>query len=183
VSGPGKGGKRGYAWPPVEPGQAGAAHIATTHGGWSPALRDPVAAAIHEARMADPATPKWLKDDPSYLPELLELARVEALAQMIFDWLSRSELREALADVHEETEVARQEGPTRRTVRRATRTVAAAEQYRRYAAQASKMREGLGLTPIGRHRLAQMAESPQLDIMQLAAERFREVDKDKEAGS
>jgi hypothetical protein len=138
--------------------------LATTHGAWSPRLRDPLAAAIHDARMADPATPPWLRDDASYLPELLELARVEAVVELMWGWMSQRDLQEAITDTEESAETHR-EG---RTARKSRRVVAVAEQYRRYATQASRMREGLGLTPRGRARLGKLGEVPRADLAMLA---------------
>jgi hypothetical protein len=145
VSGPGKGDKRGYSWPPVEPGQAGAAHPSTTHGAWSPVLRDPVAAAIYEQTMT--WVPEQLRDEPLIVAETREYAQVAAMAAMIYEHMTREGLAAALDDVTVteavETEL-HTEGRTARKARsQARRTVALAEQYRRYAAQASRMREGL----------------------------------------
>lgn len=145
MSEPGKGDKREYSWPAVEPGQTGAAHIATTHGAWSPALRDPIAAAIYEQTLA--WVPERLRDDPLIVAEAREYAQVAAMAAMIYEHMTREGLAAALDDVTvteaTETEL-HTDGRTARKARsQARRTVALAEQYRRYAAQASRMREGL----------------------------------------
>ena len=176
MSGPGKGGKRGYSWPSVEQGQVGNAHPATSHGGWSPALRGPVEAAIFERTLA--WVPEHLRDDALIVAQARDLSQTEATAQMIFDFMTREGLAAALDDVTSveatETEV-HQEGRTSREARsEARRRVALAEQYRRYATSASRLRMDLR-----RMCLERGAEAPQVDVMTLMAERIRELDERK----
>jgi hypothetical protein len=179
VSGPGKGDKRGYSWPPVEPGQAGAAHPSTTHGAWSPALRDPVAAAIYERTMA--WVPEALRDDPLIVAQARGCSQVEAMAQLIYEHMLSQGLAAAIDDVTvteaTETEL-HTEGRTARKARsQARRTVALAEQFRRYEGQASRERESLR-----RMVLERAAEAPKQDVMQLMAERIRELDQEDAGG-
>lgn len=145
MSGPGKGDKRGYSWPQVKAGDTGSAHPATTHGAWSPSLREPVADAIYQRTTA--GWPDALRDDPLLEAEAREYSQVAAMASMIWQHMIRQDVGAALDDVTvtEETETElHTEGRTARKARsQSRRTVALAEQYRRYAAQASRMRHDL----------------------------------------
>ena len=178
MSGPGKGDKRGYSWPSVDQGQVGNAHPATSHGGWSPVLRDPIAAAIFERTLA--WIPEHLRDDPLIVAQARDCAQVEATAQMIFDFMVREGLAAALDDVTSvestETEVHKDGRTARKASSEARRRVALAEQYRRYATSASRMRMDLR-----RMCLERGAEAPQVDVMTLMAQRIRELDE-REAG-
>jgi hypothetical protein len=149
--------------------------LAATHGAWSERRWRPLAEAIHTARMDNPATPEWLRDDPSYLPALLDLARWEAATELIFQWAADQDLEQALSDVSEETEVTSPAGPNRKLVRRSKRLVAVLEQYRRYTLVVDGKRAELGLTPLSRTRMGMPLTHGGPSLMQMV-EAIRLVD-------
>ena len=149
MSGPGKGEKRGYSWPPFEDGHT----KSTVHGARSPRRVAPVAAEIERELLADEATPDHLRR-PEFRSAVSAWARAEAICRVMWDWLAEQDVEDALTDVTRtaETEEASKGRTTRRSISR--RVVSVLEQLRRYEAHAAALRRELGLSPLAAGRLA-----------------------------
>jgi hypothetical protein len=174
----GKGPARGYSWPPVERGQVGAAHIATTHGAYSPALVDPLAAQIVADQLASPSCPPHLAEDPERWRYALDAwGRAEATVRLIRGWLDGQDVGEALSETTtaaETTETTKGKIVKRTVGKRRESALAALDRAERTAAA---RRNELGLTPMAAARLKLSQDKP----FDLAAEIMR-LDAEESAG-
>ena len=71
--------KRGYSWPPFEPGH----QVSLKHGAWSPRVVDPLAEEL-VATVA--ATVDWWR--PCDRPAIWAWARAEVRCQLLVEWLA-----------------------------------------------------------------------------------------------
>jgi hypothetical protein len=122
-------GKRGYSWPPFEPGN----EIATLHGAKSPRRVDPVAQALAE----------WVTSldgldhlrEPRFAPAVAAWARQEAVVLLLSDYCARLSIEQAT--------VPQRKGASSSSL----------EILRQHEATAATMRARLGLDPMSAAKL------------------------------
>src|ERR1700730_4500558 len=143
------GDRRGYSWPPFEPGH----ERSTVHGPRSPRRVEPLAAEIRAALLDSEQCPAHLHR-AEFAAALSAWARAEAVVSLLWAYLAEQDIEAALGDVTttDETEQRSKSRTTRRSTAR--RTVSALEQWRRHEAHAAALRRSLGLDPLGAGKLA-----------------------------
>jgi len=149
LSGPGKGDKRGYSWPPFEPGH----EASTVHGARSPRRVGPLADEIREQLLADGSTPDHLRR-AEFAAAVAAWARSEAVVRLLWEWLAEQDVEAALTDTTSSAEV-EEHGKAvtkRRSVSR--RVTSVLDQLHRAEVRAAGMRRALGLDPLSAGRLA-----------------------------
>lgn len=165
MSGPGKGGRRGYSWPPFEPGH----ELSTVTGAHSERRVGPLAEAIAAALLEADTTPAYVRD-PSYAAAVRAYSRSEAVVSLLWDYLAGQDIEAALTDVtrSEESEERSKGRTARRGVSR--RVASVLDQLHRAETRANTMRRELGLTPMARFRMGRDVTAAQFDLARAIAE-------------
>ena len=142
MSGPGKGDKRGYSWPPFTEG-----HTRSTLSGYrSERQIAPLAAQIEAEELAKPGCPPYLHE-ASFRHTLSAWAWAEAIVRLIRAWLAEQDVTAWLSEheEHEETEERTKDSTTRRgTLRRIQSQLDA---LHKAETRADTLRRRLGLDP------------------------------------
>lgn len=149
MSGPGKGDKRGYSWPPFEDGHT----RSTLHGARSERRVGPLADEIRDQLLAGEGTPEHLHR-PEFASAVAAWARSEAVVRLLWDWLAEQDVEAALTDTTRSAEV---EETTKNITRRRSmsrRVTSVLDQLHRAEVRAAGMRRALGLDPLSAGRLA-----------------------------
>ena len=172
------GDKRGYSWPPFEPG-----HEQSTVHGANGRRVGTLADEIREQLLTDETTPDHLRR-PEFAAAVAAWARSEAVVALLWGWLAEQDVEAALTDTTSTDEVEERGKATtkRRSVSR--RVTSVLDQLHRAEVRAAGMRRALGLDPLSAGRLARDLSQSRwyggprpLDVKlaEIAAERERQA--------